>query len=137
MSWWKAKFLANLNFFLCDTRKLNVGVNVLTAEEMENIRLMSEADPFMPASKIRKELLLNCCDRTVRRVLHDEFLIHCFRPVSKTKLFSLDKHKRVTFATNHLNLTEEQWSRTIFLDEKTFSTDTDGRLIVWRPINTR
>lgn len=137
VSRWKARFLENPDYFLRDGRRANTGVKVLTADEIENIRLMSEADPFMPATKIREELMLNCCDRTVRRVLNDDFLIHCFRPVAKSKLFNLDKDKRVTFATNHLNLTKEQWSRTIFIDEKTFSTHKDGRLLVWRPFNSR
>ena len=137
VSRWKQRFLESPNYFLCDARRLNTGVNVLTNEEMQNIRLMSEADPLMPATKIREELMLDCCDRTVRRVLHDEFLLHCFTPVAKTRLFNLDKQKRVTFATNHLNMTEEQWSRTIFIDEKTFSMHKDGRLLVWRPLNTR
>lgn len=41
------------------------------------------------------------------------------------------------FAYNHLDITEETWAQTIFMDEKVFSTHKDGRLIVWRPQNAR
>ena len=120
-----------------DARVFNGGVRKLTDEEIINIRILSELDPFKPATKIQDELFLDCDITTVRRVMREEIDLHCFSPAAKNKLINLEKQRQIQFATNHLNLTEEQWKKTVFIDEKCFSTHKDGRLIVWRPKNMR
>ena len=44
---------------------------------------MSEMGPFMPATKLLEELMLNCHVRTVRRVIRVELDLHCFTPTTK------------------------------------------------------
>ncbi|KAL7291992.1 hypothetical protein TKK_0014277 [Trichogramma kaykai] len=63
--------------------------------------------------------------------------IYCFKPAVRNKLIQLHKNLRVEFAQRYLHLTEEEWRRTVFIDEKVFSTHKDGRVLVWRPKNTR
>ena len=120
-----------------DARIFNGGTKNLSVDEIENIRLMSELDPFMPVTKIKEELMLDCHIKTVRSVMRGELDMHCFRPAVKNKLIHLDKNIRMQFAINNLNVTEEAWRKTVFIDEKTLSTHKDGRMIVWRPKNMR
>ena len=44
---------------------------------------------------------------------------------------------RLHFANEYLAKTDDQWKKTIFVDEKVFTTNKDGRYGVWRPDNTR
>ena len=118
---------------MVDAKIFNSGSRCLTIEEIENIKLLWELDPFTPATKIKKKLMLNCHVRTGRNVMRAELDIHCFTPATKNKLINWDKHKRMQFALKFLNFSEEAWRKTIFVDEKTFSTHKNGRLIVWRP----
>ena len=134
---WKKFFLDNPDFFIVDARFLNGDIKKLSEEKIVNIKLLSEQNPFKPASKIAEELFLDCDVPTVRRVMKEELDLHCSAPATKNKLINLDKQRRVQFAQNHLNITKEQWRKTVFIDEKCFSTHKDGRLIVWRPKNMR
>ena len=137
VSRWKARYFFDLNSFLVDNRTFNRGANKLTYEEIQNVRLLSELDPFKPATQIKEELFLDCHDETIRRAMKVDLDIHCFSAARKNKLINLDKQRRMQFAQNHLHFTEEQWRKVIFMDEKVFSTHKDGRLMVWRPKNTR
>ncbi|KAL7292707.1 hypothetical protein TKK_0013830 [Trichogramma kaykai] len=134
---WQKKSRENPEEFLFDGRENNDPRTILTNDEIGNIRLMNEEFPFMPATKIRQELMLNCSAQTIRSVLHRECNVQCFKPAVKNKLIRLHKERRLEFAQRYLNLPEEEWRKTIFLDEKVFSTHKDGRALVWRPKNTR
>ncbi|KAL7307436.1 hypothetical protein TKK_0000615 [Trichogramma kaykai] len=113
------------NEFLSDGRINNRARESLTPEEVANIELLSDELPFMPATKIRNELLLICHVRTIRRAMGKKIDIHCFKLAKKNKFIPLHKQQRLDFARRHLNLTEAEWQKTIFLDEKVFSTHTD------------
>ena len=76
--------------------------------------------------------MLNCHVKAVRKVMKEFLDLHCFTPATKNKLIQLPEERRVHFAQNYLQLSEEEWQKTIFVDEKIFSTHKDGRLIVWR-----
>ena len=105
---------------------MNGGFKKLSEEEIVYIQLLSDRDTFKPANKIIAELFLDCDVRTVRRVIKEELDLHCFTPASKNKSINLDKQTRVQFAQNHLNITKEQWRKTVFIDEKCFSTHRMG-----------
>ena len=122
---------------MVDARVLNGNRKCLTAEEIENIKLLWELDPFTSATKIKEKLILECSVRLVRRVMRKELDLYCSSPATKNKLIHLDKVRRMQFALSLLKVNEETWRKTIFVDEKTFSIHKDGRLIVWRPKNMR
>ena len=137
VSRWKNKFYEYPLSFMVDARCFNGNNKSLTLDDIENIKLLWELDPFTPATKIKEELMLDCSVRLVRRVMREELDLHCFTPATKNKLIHLDKIRRMQFALSLKNVTSETWRNTIFIDEKTFSTHKDGRLIVWRPKNMR
>ncbi|KAL7302953.1 hypothetical protein TKK_0004180 [Trichogramma kaykai] len=66
-----------------------------------------------------------------------KFLFIVINQQKNGKLIQLHKQRRIEFAQRHLHLTGEDWKKTIFLDEKVFSTHKDGRVFVWRPKNSR
>ncbi|KAL7294750.1 hypothetical protein TKK_0011880 [Trichogramma kaykai] len=70
---WQKKLRENPEEFLFDGRENNGPRTILTYDEIGNIRLMNEEFPFMPATKIRQELMLNCSAQTIRSVLHREY----------------------------------------------------------------
>ena len=60
-----------------------------------------------------------------------------FKAAKKNHLVQLHKNRRLHFGWDYIHIPEEMWAKTIFIDEKTFSTHKDGRIGVWRPKNTR
>ena len=95
VSRWKAKFLEYPQNYLIDARIFNGSPQPLTVEEIENIRLLSEFDPFMPATKIKEDLMLNCHVKAVRKVMREHLDLYCFTPATKNKLIHLDKQRRI------------------------------------------
>ena len=93
---WKAKFYAEPYRFLIDFQYFNRGEKLLTLQQTEYIRLISEEDPFMPATKIKKALQLTFHLETVRSVMKENQDIHCFSPAIKNKLNNLDKQRRLS-----------------------------------------
>ena len=94
-------------------------------------------DPFQAASKLPGRLALNVCSNTMRKVLKKECNLNYHKAAEKTELRNRDRVACVAFANAHLYLNAENWRRSIFMDEKSFSTHKDGRIGVWRPIGTR
>ncbi|XP_011707603.1 PREDICTED: uncharacterized protein LOC105462598, partial [Wasmannia auropunctata] len=85
-------------------------------------------------SCVEKEMKSLC--RVAQRRLHAAE-VKCRKAAKKTLLTPGHRAQRMDFAMNHLDITEEEWQRVIWMDEKTFSTDKDGRYRVWRTDNTR
>jgi hypothetical protein len=75
----------------------------------------------------------NVSPATIRRRLHDAGLHHrC--PARKPFLTPRQKIQRVNWVNRHKH---HDFSKVIFVDEKTFVTSQDGRVSLWRPNNTR
>jgi len=55
----------------------------------------------------------------------------------KTALTQEHRIERLNFAIDNQDLPEDHWNLTVFGDEKTFRSDVDGRIILWRPEGTR
>ncbi|KAL1436917.1 hypothetical protein MTO96_049214 [Rhipicephalus appendiculatus] len=55
--------------------------------------------------------------------------------VQKPIVSGVNKQKRLGFAREHLQWTEEHWAKVVFTDESSFTTRWDQRL--WRPQNCR
>lgn len=70
---------------------------------------------------------------TIRRRLHTAG-IHCRIPAKKPKLTDRHKRLRLNFARRYFNF---NFDNVCFVDEKVFTTASDGRLYLWRLNNTR
>jgi len=55
------------------------------------------------------------------------FFFFCRKAAKKPLLTSRHKDQLVDFAMNHLDFMDDEWQKVIWMDEKTFSTDKDGR----------
>ncbi|MPC69979.1 Transposable element Tc1 transposase [Portunus trituberculatus] len=92
--------------------------------------------PLKTAVAIRNELQLQLSPGTVRNRLH-EAGIHHRTPAVKGKLTDEHRAARLEFAQQHIDNGLDYWGRVIFSDEKTFTSNTHGRLHCWRRYNTR
>lgn len=107
-----------------------------TSEQDNEIYLMSQNDPFLPATDINRHLTLNICAQTVRNRLIERGLRNFKAP---RKTFLLPKHKanRKEFADTYKDWPEKKWENACFADEKTFQSFGNGIIKVWRPKLTR
>lgn len=92
--------------------------------------------PLQTAVAIRNELQLQVSAGTVRNRLH-EAGIHHRTPAVKGRLTDQHRAARLEFAQQHIDDGLDYWGRVIFSDEKTFASNTHGRLHCWRRDNTR
>ena len=104
----------------------------------EDGRIVNEVltTPITNAVAVRDALQLPVSTATVRRRLH-EAGVHHRTPAIKGKLEDRHRLNRLHFAQRYAEEDMEFWSRVIFTDEKTFMSNTHGRLHCWRPNNTR
>lgn len=109
---------------------------VTTREEDQRIIQAAENNPFTNARSIREELSLEVSDDTVRRRLHQAGIHH---RVSAKKEYLTDAHRaaRLAFAQQYVDKGMDFWERTIFTDEKSFSSSNHGKIHLWRRNNTR
>lgn len=112
------------------------GPRKTTPEEDRRILEMNNRFPLKNAVAIRNELHLQVCARTVRNRLHKSGSHHRI-PAIKGKLQPHHREARLAFAQEHQHRDLDYWGRVIFSDEKTFASNTHGRLHCWRRDNTR
>ena len=96
-----------------------------------------QQNPFEPVSKLPDALQLNVCEKTIRRALKSRTNLKYRKAAKKTDLKNPHKAARLEFCENYEGINGNQWKNTVFIDEKVFSTDKDGRCGVWRPDRTR
>lgn len=101
-------------------------------------RIMNEVrrNPLTTAVAVRDALRLDVSTETVRRRLHESG-VHHRTPALKGKLEERHRLARLEFAQRYAQEGLEFWGRVIFSDEKTFLSNTHGRLHCWRQNNTR
>lgn len=100
------------------------------------MRAAIERNPFTNAVSVREQLRLDVSNRTIRRRLHESGVHHRV-PAVKGRLQERHVRERLAFARNYVTRDINSWARTIFSDEKTFSSTNHGTLHCWRPNNTR
>lgn len=105
-------------------------------EEDQRIIQAAENDPFTNAKAIREELSLEVSAETVRRRLH-QAAIHHRVPAKKELLTDAHRAARLAFARQYVGKGMEFWERTIFTDEKSFSSSNHGKIHLWRRNDTR
>lgn len=98
------------------------------------IRRLSESDRHLTSEKIRSETGFQISARTVRRILQNSGL-HGRVARKKPFVSKINRQKRLQFAKEHLEWTEEDWAKVIFTDESKFCLHgSDGRSYVRRRI---
>ncbi|KAK3860803.1 hypothetical protein Pcinc_033171 [Petrolisthes cinctipes] len=85
---------------------------------------------------IREQLSLEVSADTVRRRLHQEGILHRV-PAKNEYLADIHGAARLIFAQQYVEKGMEFWVRTIFTDEKSFSSSNHGKIHLWRRNDTR
>ena len=93
-------------------------------------------NPHINAVAIKAQLHLDVSDETIRKRLHENGIHHRI-PALKGVLGDIHKRNRLDFARRYVDEGMDFWSRVIFSDEKTFASNTHGRLHCWRRDNER
>lgn len=104
------------------------------AAEADIINVIQQTG-FNNATKIRRDLHLPVSSDTVRRVLKRAGFRNRI-PSKKPGMTERHRERRVQFAQQYLGW-REQWNQTIFVDEKIFTTDCHGRVVLWRQRGAR
>lgn len=94
-------------------------------------------NPTASVEEIKKSTgLAHVSNTTVKRRLYAAGL-KSRTAVEKPIVSAANKQKRLDFAREHLQWTEEHWAKVVFTDESSFTTRWDQRQRVWRPQNCR
>lgn len=107
--------------------------------ENEDMAIVAAAvdNPSATVDEIKQSTgLTRVSNTTVKRRLYAAGL-KSRTAVQKPIVSGVNKQKRLDFATEHLQWTEEHWAKVVFTDESSFTTRWDQRQRVWRPQNCR
>ena len=120
-----------------DRRELNQGQRKLSNAEVDGIGAELDENPFRALTKIKNDLQIDAHMSTIYKTVKKDLNLKFHKAAKKPHLNENDPHLRLEFAQNHLNIPAATWRKTIYMDEKLFSSCKDGRIGVWRPPNTR
>ena len=119
------------------TDKKRSGRPRFTTPEVDNaIIKTAQQQPITTAVAIKQQIQCNIGVQAVRKRLHASG-IHHRSPAVKPGLTQAHKDDRLGFALEYFSADYAFWSRVIFCDEKTFSTDACEKQHCWRRTNTR
>jgi transposase len=104
-----------------------------TDDTDQDIGLLSDQKPTLAPKDIRRELQLPVSPHTVSRRL-DEIGLFGRVQESEHELTEFDLQRRLAFANEHLNKSEDWWARVFFSDETNFYLGHPGRSYVRRPV---
>lgn len=116
---------------LIDRRRNSGRRPILGAAQRADMRRQYENNGFVSTNYFAE--MYEVCPRVIRNALHSMGL-HYRRHANKIALTDDHKTARFNFARRHLN---DDWSTTIFTDEKCFKSSQHGRLHLWRYNGTR
>lgn len=117
-------------------RKPGSGRRKITTED-ENTELVNflREHPFKTAINAKEETNFPGSSRTARRRIRESDINNrC--AANKIFLTEENKQRRVEFCRQYLN-ENNLWERVIFSDEKSFQSCNNGKIRVYRPVNTR
>uniref|UniRef100_A0ABD2WRC4 Tc1-like transposase DDE domain-containing protein n=1 Tax=Trichogramma kaykai TaxID=54128 RepID=A0ABD2WRC4_9HYME len=83
-------------------------------------------NPFVVIRNLLQKLHQDVHEQTLRIHLKRRTDIKCRRPAVKAEINTAHEIARMNYAYLYQNWTAEQWRKTIFVDEKVFSTSSDG-----------
>ena len=108
-----------------------------TPAQDDAVENLISTSPFTSASNVRHQLELPCTSQTIRNRLHDRG-IHGHTPANKPELTDLHMEQRVEYALTYADKPATFWlNDVVYCDEKTFSTDEERNVRVWRRKNER
>ncbi|KAF4532103.1 hypothetical protein B566_EDAN006197 [Ephemera danica] len=109
---------------------------VTTAAIDQQIRQLSAGDHFMNSNQIRQQLNLQCCRNTIKQRLRVDGIFARWA-AKKQALTPAHIQQRLTFAQQYDGRDMNFWRKVIFTDECVFSSDINGRFVVYRPRGLR
>ncbi|KAL7292722.1 hypothetical protein TKK_0013844 [Trichogramma kaykai] len=132
---WRARLDADLP--LEDGRRGNSGVHKVSDEQLIGAMGRLEREPFASLELVNCEGNFGVTTKTLSKAIQQRTDIRFRRPAKKPQLRCANEVAWLLYAQQHVGRTPEQWRKTVFMDEKTFSSTKDGRVGVWRPIGSR
>lgn len=118
-------------------RLVRAGVGrVSNVQQDNNLVNFVRANPFVTAITARQDTNFPGSVRTARRRIKRAGLKN-YAAAKKPYLTDVNKRNRLQFANQFLNQDEEFWSSVVFSDEKRFQSCSDGKIRVYRPVNSR
>jgi transposase len=99
----------------------------------QDIGLLSDNTPTSTPKDIKRQLRLPVSPHTISRRLDEIGLWGCVQE-TEHDLTEFDIQRRLAFAHQHENWTEDQWARVFFSDECNFYLGQHGRTYVRRPV---
>ncbi|KAJ8708274.1 hypothetical protein PYW07_010399 [Mythimna separata] len=109
----------------------NVQPRIFTPERLQQLVEVYQQQPFTPTRTFAAQY--ECTTETVRQALKRAGYKHR-RPARKIQLTEVHKAARVRFARDYRDF---NFSNAIFSDEKSFTSNQQGRRHLWRLNNTR
>lgn len=101
---------------------------VTSPQDDQEIVQRMQNNPFEHASNIAREFYIS--EPTVAARLREDG-IKCFTAANRTKLTEEHRLYRIAFCEEMLGH-EDEWDKYIFTDEKTFATNLNTKVHVWR-----
>jgi len=104
-----------------------------TDDTDQSIGILSDKKPTLTPKDIRREMQLPVSPHTISRRLDEIGLLGRVQE-SEHELTEFDLQRRLAFANEHLNKSEDWWARVFFSDETHFYLGHHGRTYVRRPV---
>lgn len=110
-----------------DLRCHNGGRYKISDADLQNITNVLRENPFQAVKRLPRALNLNVHEQTIRRNLNKRSNLYFHKAAKKVAILQPDHNARIAYANANLRRTEAQWQRTVFMDEKVFSSSKDGK----------
>uniref|UniRef100_A0ABD2XJI3 Tc1-like transposase DDE domain-containing protein n=1 Tax=Trichogramma kaykai TaxID=54128 RepID=A0ABD2XJI3_9HYME len=103
------------------TNRLQCSVEIMLAQVVETLK----TNPFSSVKSYHENGNMNCCYQTVLNSIKSRTNIRFRRPAKVPELRKIDYVRRLQYAQENVGRTADQWNRSVFKDEKTFSSTKD------------
>uniref|UniRef100_A0ABD2WVV2 Transposase n=1 Tax=Trichogramma kaykai TaxID=54128 RepID=A0ABD2WVV2_9HYME len=110
-----------------DLRQYNSGQFKISNENLERVVEAFIEQPFDTLRNVHARLGIPGNIHTLSRAIRSRTDMRFRKPVKKPLLRDQDYALRLAYAYAHLERTPLDWRKTVFMDEKTFSSTKDGK----------
>ena len=94
---------------------------------MEEVTQEFSRDPHQHATKVANKLEINISAKHFRKIIYARTPLKYFRSVQKIARKETRRVKRLQYALDLQHWTNEDWQSVTFVDEKVFSSASDGK----------